>query len=120
MVYNHIPNGDNCAKAGLGLLKRKLINSNVLNRLLHILCIVIAYYSWYNEVYFCKFRWTELSDLITNSDVLRKLEELYGYPGNVDLWVGSLLEKPINGSKIGPTVMCLLAEQFKRLRDGDR
>ena len=45
---------------------------------------------------------------------------MYGHPGNVDVWVGGLLETPVEGGKVGRTVRCFLVEQFKRLRDGDR
>lgn len=38
----------------------------------------------------------------------------------VDLYVGALLEDPVDGGMVGNTLTCLLAEQFKRLRDGDR
>ena len=51
---------------------------------------------------------------------MQKLEELYGHPANIDPWVGGLLEDPVDGARIGPTVTCLLVDQFKRLRDGDR
>ena len=52
--------------------------------------------------------------------VLRKLQELYGHPKNIDLWVGGLLEEDNHKARVGPTVQCLLVNQFKRLRDGDR
>jgi peroxidase len=39
---------------------------------------------------------------------------------NLELWVGGLLENKVPGSKLGPTFMCLLVDQFRRLRDGDR
>ena len=65
-------------------------------------------------------RWNELSDLITDQTILRRLEEVYGHPANIDPWVGGLLEDPIEGAKVGQTIRCILIEQFKRLREGDR
>ena len=52
--------------------------------------------------------------------MLHRLAGVYGHPGNVDVWVGGLMEDPVRGGRVGPTVRCLLAEQFRRLRDGDR
>lgn len=31
-----------------------------------------------------------------------------------------MAEDLVPGSRLGPTLMCLLATQFKRVRDGDR
>lgn len=62
----------------------------------------------------------DLRNEITDPDVLRKLKELYGHPGNIDVFVGGILEDQVPGGKIGPLFRCLLVEQFKRLRDGDR
>ena len=42
------------------------------------------------------------------------------FPGNLDVWVGGILEDQQGGAKVGPTLRCLLVEQFRRLRDGDR
>ena len=36
---------------------------------------------------------------------------------NIDLWVGGLMEKRVEGAKLGPTFMCLVVDQFKRLRE---
>ena len=52
--------------------------------------------------------------------MLHRLSGVYGHPGNVDVWVGGLMEEPVAGGRVGPTVKCLLLEQFRRLRDGDR
>ena len=39
---------------------------------------------------------------------------------NVDLYVGAMLEDPVANGMVGPTLACLIGNQFKRLRDGDR
>lgn len=45
---------------------------------------------------------------------------LYGSPLNIDLFPALVVEDLVPGSRLGPTLMCLLSTQFKRLRDGDR
>jgi len=45
---------------------------------------------------------------------------LYGTPMNIDLFPALMAEDLVPGSRVGPTLMCLLATQFKRLQDGDR
>ena len=52
-----------------------------------------------------------------------KFKELYGDYGfryGMDLRLAGLAEKHLDGSSIGPTFACLLAETFKAIRDGDR
>lgn len=39
---------------------------------------------------------------------------------DIDLFTGSLAEKPLKGAMVGPTLACLLARQFAILRQGDR
>ena len=58
--------------------------------------------------------------LEVETEQLRRLEEVYGHVGNVDLFVGAMSERPLPGAKVGATFMCLLTEQFKNLRSGDR
>ncbi|XP_058835456.1 peroxidasin isoform X2 [Topomyia yanbarensis] len=62
----------------------------------------------------------DLKQEIANDSIRNKLRELYGHPDNIDLWVGGILEDQLPGAKVGPLFMCLLVEQFKNLRDGDR
>ncbi|KAI6185441.1 Leucine-rich repeat and Immunoglobulin I-set and heme peroxidase domain containing protein [Aphelenchoides besseyi] len=64
--------------------------------------------------------WEELMIDVGNSEVLEKLKRFYGHPGNLDLWVGGIIEKVIPGALVGPTFACIIGDQFKRLRDGDR
>lgn len=45
---------------------------------------------------------------------------LYGSPLNIDLFPALMVEDLVPGSRLGPTLMCLLSTQFRRLRDGDR
>lgn len=62
----------------------------------------------------------DLSGDIPHAGLRQKLQRIYGHPGNVDIWVGGVSEQPLPGAKVGPTLACLLADQFKRVRDGDR
>lgn len=57
---------------------------------------------------------------ITNQNVKTKLKEIYGSPDNIDVWAGGILEDQMPGARVGPLFRCLLIEQFKKLRDGDR
>lgn len=62
----------------------------------------------------------DLSNEISDQTVRDKLKNLYGSVHNIDVWVGGILEDQVDGGKVGPLFSCLLLEQFKRLRDGDR
>ncbi|KAM3968773.1 LOW QUALITY PROTEIN: peroxidasin [Aphomia sociella] len=62
----------------------------------------------------------DLANEISDKTVRDKLKELYGSVHNIDVWVGGILEDQVEGGKVGPLFRCLLVEQFRRLRDGDR
>lgn len=64
--------------------------------------------------------WDDYAVDIRDASVRLRLAAVYGHPENVDLWVGGLLEDSVDNGKVGRTVRCILVEQFKRLRDGDR
>lgn len=62
----------------------------------------------------------DFQDEIKSVEVRKRLQEVYKHPNNVELFVGGIAEDVVDGGRIGPTFICLIADQFKRLRDGDR
>ncbi|XP_024116963.1 peroxidasin isoform X4 [Oryzias melastigma] len=62
----------------------------------------------------------DLRNEIKNPIVREKLQRLYGTPQNIDLFPALMAEDLIPGSRLGPTLTCLLATQFKLVRNGDR
>lgn len=63
---------------------------------------------------------TSFEQITPDKAVQAQLKQLYGNVNNIDLWVGGLAEKHLPGSSMGPTFTRIIAEQFQRLRDGDR
>lgn len=49
-----------------------------------------------------------------------KLQKVYHHPDDIDLWVGCLLESATGDALVGPTFSEIIADQFSRLRKGDR
>uniref|UniRef100_A0A8C6VHK2 Ig-like domain-containing protein n=1 Tax=Naja naja TaxID=35670 RepID=A0A8C6VHK2_NAJNA len=62
----------------------------------------------------------DLRNEIKNLEIREKLRSLYGITKNIDLFPALMVEDLIPGTRVGPTLMCLLVTQFRRLRDGDR
>ncbi|MBL8830435.1 MAG: LEPR-XLL domain-containing protein, partial [Planctomycetaceae bacterium] len=63
---------------------------------------------------------TSFAQITSNVELQGKLQQLYGSVDNVDLWVGALAEDHVAGASVGPTLKAIIADQFTRLRDGDR
>lgn len=52
--------------------------------------------------------------------VAHKLKNVYTSVDDIDLWVGGLLEEKAPGSLVGYTFRDIIADQFYRLKKGDR
>jgi len=63
---------------------------------------------------------TSFAEISPDPTVQQALQDQYGSVDNVDLWVGGLAEAHVQGGSVGPTFAKILADQFQRLRDGDR
>ena len=46
--------------------------------------------------------------------------QLYDTPEDIELYPGGLSEKPTEPGKLGPTFSCIIGEQFRNLKFGDR
>uniref|UniRef100_A0A3P9H2K3 Myeloid-specific peroxidase n=1 Tax=Oryzias latipes TaxID=8090 RepID=A0A3P9H2K3_ORYLA len=62
----------------------------------------------------------ELTEVLKNEELARRLLELYGTADNMDVWLGGVAEPFVRGGRVGPLFACLIATQFQRIRQGDR
>nr|QGA72112.1 myeloperoxidase-like protein [Plecoglossus altivelis] len=62
----------------------------------------------------------ELAQVLNNTELARRLLQLYGSPANIDVWLGGVAEPFVRNGRVGPLFACLIANQFKRIRQGDR
>jgi peroxidase len=65
-------------------------------------------------------RVTSFDQITSDPELQAKLESTYGSVDNIDMWIGGLAEDHVRGGSVGPLVQRVLADQFQRLRDGDR
>lgn len=45
---------------------------------------------------------------------------MYSHPDEIDIFIGGISEKALPGAILGPTFVCIVGDQFSRLRRGDR
>ena len=60
------------------------------------------------------------ADISSDPEIQSRLEVAYDDVNSIDAWVGMLAEDHSDGSSLGITATTIIAEQFTRLRDGDR
>ncbi|CAH0385310.1 unnamed protein product [Bemisia tabaci] len=60
------------------------------------------------------------AESVMDSQTIGRLANVYGSIDDVDLYIGAVSENPLPGAILGPTFVCLVGDQFARLRAGDR
>ena len=63
---------------------------------------------------------TSFEQITADAEVQASLRELYGNVDNIDLFIGLLAEDHLSGVAVGETSQTIIAQQFDRLRLGDR
>ena len=79
----------------------------------------LADYNSVREAYGLE-RVTSFAEITSDVELQQQLEDLYGSVDNIDLWVGVLAEDHVEGSSVGELAQAIVADQFERLRNGDR
>ncbi|CAL8130640.1 unnamed protein product [Orchesella dallaii] len=59
-------------------------------------------------------------EAVTDKAMTDSLSAIYSSVDEIDLFVGGVSEKPLDGAVLGATFTCIVGDQFARLRRGDR
>ena len=74
----------------------------------------------FNNLFILKILNTNKNSSFLTLQLINKLESVYRKVENIDLLVGLMSEIPANDAMVGPTLQCIIGEQFVRTRNGDR
>ncbi|RWS27512.1 peroxidase-like protein [Leptotrombidium deliense] len=55
-----------------------------------------------------------------DNTTIKRYANIYNHVDDIDLWSAGVSEYALPGSLLGPTLTCLIAEQFSHIRRGDR
>ena len=58
--------------------------------------------------------------VMNNTKLATNLLALYGTADNIDVWLGGVAEPFVPNGRVGPLFACLIAKQFRNIRQGDR
>lgn len=64
--------------------------------------------------------YTDFSEINQDTTLTNDLQSAYVNVSSIDPWIGMVSEEPFGNSIAGETMTTIIAEQFRRLRDGDR
>ena len=79
----------------------------------------VADYNSVREAYGLQ-KQSSFADLTSDPALQAALASVYADVDHMDLWIGMLAEDHLPGASVGELNAALLADQFERLRDGDR
>ena len=65
-------------------------------------------------------RVSDFAGITPDADLQARLASVYADCDSIDPWVGMLCEPPVDDAMVGETLRAVMADQFARLRDGDR
>ncbi|EFX68983.1 putative peroxinectin, partial [Daphnia pulex] len=65
---------------------------------------------------------SQFSDLLNfiSPAIVDKFAKLYDTVDDIDLFIGAMSERLVPGALVGPTFQCIIADQFLKLKRGDR
>ncbi len=80
--------------------------------------------NWSQSLSWSAIEWFQFSILTLlpfySFQSIQRLSRLYNNVDEVDLFVAGVAERSVPGALLGPTFICLVGDQFSRLRRGDR